>query len=68
MTGLGLILVFFFFFLFFFFLGGGGGGFGVWGVHDIIGVAPITQPTHVRNKNSNIQRRSPYVVKVISIL
>ena len=29
-----------------------------------IGVAPITQPTHVRNKNSNIQGRSLNVVKV----
>ena len=29
-----------------------------------IGVAPISQPTHVRDKNSNIQGRSPNVVKV----
>ena len=28
-----------------------------------IGVAPITQLTHLRNKNSNIQGRSPDVVK-----
>ena len=32
-----------------------------------IGVAPITQYTHVRIKNSNAQESSPYVVKVISI-
>ena len=31
----------------------------------IIGVAPNYAVTHVRNKNSNIQRRSPNVVKVI---
>ena len=31
------------------------------------GVAPITQVTHVRNKNSNNQGRSSNVVKVISI-
>ena len=31
----------------------------------LIGVAPFTQPTHVRDKNSNIQGRSPNVVKVI---
>ena len=30
-----------------------------------IGVAPITQVTQVRNKNSNIQGRSLYVIKVI---
>ena len=30
-----------------------------------IGIAPITQVTHVRNKNSNIQGRSLYVIKVI---
>ena len=30
-----------------------------------IGVAPITQHTHVRNKKSNIQGRSPNVVKTI---
>ena len=30
-----------------------------------IGVAPITQDTHVRNKNSNIQGRSLNVIKVI---
>ena len=30
-----------------------------------IGVAPITQVTHVRNKNSNIQGRSLYVIYVI---
>ena len=29
-----------------------------------IDVAPITQYTHVRNKNSNTQGSSPYVVKV----
>ena len=28
----------------------------------VIGVASITQVMHVRNKNSNIQGRSPYVV------
>ena len=33
----------------------------------MIGVAPITQYTHVRNKNNNTQESSPYVVKVISI-
>ena len=32
----------------------------------IIGVAPITQYVHVRNKNSNTQGSSPNVVKVIS--
>ena len=31
----------------------------------IIGVAPIKQVTHMRNKNSNNQGRSPNVVKVI---
>ena len=31
----------------------------------IIGVVPITQVTHVHNKNSNNQGRSPNVVKVI---
>ena len=31
----------------------------------IIGVAPITQITHVRNKNSNIQGRSLNAIKVI---
>ena len=31
------------------------------------GVAPITQYTHVGNKNSNIKGRSPNVVKVIFI-
>ena len=30
-----------------------------------ISVAPITQFTHMRNKNSNTQESSPYVVKVI---
>ena len=30
-----------------------------------ISVAPITQYTHVRNKNSNTQGSSPYVVKVL---
>ena len=30
-----------------------------------IGVAPITQYTHVRNKNSNTQGSSPNVVKVV---
>ena len=30
-----------------------------------IGVAPITQVTHVRNKNSNIQGRSLNVIKSI---
>ena len=30
-----------------------------------IGVAPITQYANVRNKNSNTQGSSPYVVKVI---
>ena len=30
-----------------------------------IGVAPITHSTHMRNKNSNIQGRSPNVEKVI---
>ena len=30
-----------------------------------IGVAPIMQYTHERNKNSNTQGSSPYVVKVI---
>ena len=30
-----------------------------------IGVAPITQYTHVRNKNSKTQGSSPNVVKVI---
>ena len=30
-----------------------------------IGVAPITQVTHMHNKNSNIQGRSHNVVKVI---
>ena len=30
-----------------------------------IGVAPITQVTHMRNKNNNNQGRSPNVVKVI---
>ena len=33
----------------------------------VIGVAPITQYTHVRDKNSNTQGTSPNVVKVISI-
>ena len=33
-----------------------------------IGVAPITQVTHVRNKNSNIQGRSLNVKKVFSNL
>ena len=33
-----------------------------------IGVAPITQVLHVRNKNSNIQGRSLNVIKVISVL
>ena len=32
---------------------------------DIVGVAPITQYTHVRKKKSNTQGSSPYVVKVI---
>ena len=31
------------------------------------GVAPITQDTHVRYKNSQSQGSAPYVVKVISI-
>ena len=31
-----------------------------------IGVAPISQYTHVRNKKSNTQGNSPNVVKVIS--
>ena len=31
----------------------------------IIGVAPSTQYTHMRNKNSNTQGDSPNVVKVI---
>ena len=31
----------------------------------LIGVASITQTTHVRNKDSNIQGRSPNAVKVI---
>ena len=31
----------------------------------LIGVASITQTTHVRNKNSNIKGRSPNAVKVI---
>ena len=30
-----------------------------------IGVAPITQYTHMRNKTSNIQGGSPNVIKVI---
>ena len=30
-----------------------------------IGVAPITQATHVHNKNSKIQGRSLYVIKLI---
>ena len=30
-----------------------------------IGVAPITQVTHMCNKNSNVQGRSPNVLKVI---
>ena len=30
-----------------------------------IGIAPITQYTHMRNKNSNTQGSSPNVVKVI---
>ena len=30
-----------------------------------VGVAPITQVTQVRNKNSNIQGRSLNVIKVI---
>ena len=30
-----------------------------------IGVAPMTQVTHVRNKDNNNQGRSPNVVKVI---
>ena len=30
-----------------------------------IGVAPITQVTHMHNKNSNIQERSLNVIKVI---
>ena len=34
----------------------------------IIGVAPTTQVTHVRNKNSNIQGGSLNVIKVISLL
>ena len=33
-----------------------------------IDVAPITQVTHVRNKNSNIQGRSPNVIKTFSML
>ena len=33
-----------------------------------IGEAPITHMTHVRNKNSNTQGRSPYVEKRFSIL
>ena len=32
-----------------------------------IGVAPITQHTHVHTKNSNAQGSSPDVVKVISM-
>ena len=32
---------------------------------DGIGVAPVTQYAHVRNKNSKTQGSSPYVVKVI---
>ena len=32
---------------------------------NIIGVAPITQYTHMRNKNSNIQGGSLNVIKVI---
>ena len=32
----------------------------------IIGAAPITKFTHVRNKNSNTQGSSPNVVNVIS--
>ena len=31
----------------------------------LIGVAPFTQVTHVNNKNSNIQGRSLYMIKVI---
>ena len=31
----------------------------------IIGLTPIMHVAHVRNKISNIQGRSPYVVKVI---
>ena len=30
-----------------------------------VGIAPITQYTHVRNKNINTQGSLPYVVKVI---
>ena len=30
-----------------------------------IGIAPITQVTHMHDKNSNNQGRSPNVVKVI---
>ena len=30
-----------------------------------IGIAPITQVTHMHNKNSNIQGRSPNVIKVL---
>ena len=33
----------------------------------IIGLAPITQVIHLHNRNSNIQGRSPNVVRVISI-
>ena len=33
--------------------------------NDNIGVAPITQATHVRNEKSNIQGRSLNVIKVI---
>ena len=32
---------------------------------DVIGVALITQVTHVRNKNSNIQGRSLNVIEVM---
>ena len=32
---------------------------------DVIGIAPITQVTHVRNKNSSIQGRSLKVIKAI---
>ena len=35
------------------------------GVFCPIGVAPVTQYTLVRNKNSNTQESSPNVVKVI---
>ena len=38
-----------------------------WGdkFQNLIGIAPIRQVTHVRNKNSNIQGRSLNVIKVI---